>query len=61
MLLIPMGLVGMGKDDEENDEDFDKNEFWKQQDGLGYKPCLDFSRDYRRLSPTFPPHRTKIG
>jgi hypothetical protein len=25
-----------------------KNEFWKQPNGLGYKPCLSFSRDYRK-------------
>ncbi|EOA32129.1 hypothetical protein CARUB_v10015380mg [Capsella rubella] len=25
-------------------------EFWKQPDGLGYKPCLDFSIGYRRES-----------
>jgi len=31
-------------------EDEEKGEFWKQPDGLGYKPCLDFSRDYRRES-----------
>ena len=28
----------------------DKSEFWEQPDGLGYKPCLDFSREYRRES-----------
>ncbi|KAF8091534.1 hypothetical protein N665_0444s0047 [Sinapis alba] len=26
------------------------NEFWKQPDGLGYKPCLEFSGEYRRES-----------
>ncbi|KAJ0234044.1 O-fucosyltransferase 24 [Hirschfeldia incana] len=26
------------------------DEFWKQPDGLGYKPCLDFSSAYRRES-----------
>ncbi|KAK2440396.1 O-fucosyltransferase family protein [Trifolium repens] len=25
-----------------------KSEFWKQPNGLGYKPCLSFSRDYRK-------------
>ena len=25
-------------------------DFWEQPDGLGYKPCLDFSREYRRES-----------
>lgn len=28
----------------------ESEEFWKQPDGLGYMPCLDFSRDYRRYS-----------
>ncbi|XP_004513143.1 O-fucosyltransferase 20-like [Cicer arietinum] len=27
-----------------------KSEFWKQPNGLGYKPCLSFSNDYRRES-----------
>lgn len=26
----------------------EKSEFWKQPDGLGYRPCLDFSREYRK-------------
>ncbi|XP_058071054.1 O-fucosyltransferase 20-like isoform X1 [Magnolia sinica] len=25
-------------------------EFWKQPDGMGYRPCLDFSEEYRRSS-----------
>ncbi|PKA47318.1 Uncharacterized protein AXF42_Ash017263 [Apostasia shenzhenica] len=25
-------------------------EFWRQPDGMGYRPCLKFSRDYRRAS-----------
>ncbi|EEF41735.1 O-fucosyltransferase 20 [Ricinus communis] len=28
----------------------EESEFWKQPDGLGYKPCLDFSKEYRRGS-----------
>ncbi|KAK7405457.1 hypothetical protein VNO78_06770 [Psophocarpus tetragonolobus] len=31
-------------------EEVEKSEFWEQPDGLGYKPCLDFSREYRRES-----------
>jgi len=27
-----------------------KSEFWKKPNGLGYKPCLSFSNDYRRQS-----------
>ncbi|XP_057454521.1 O-fucosyltransferase 20-like [Lotus japonicus] len=44
------GPSGVGKEDQEKDEDVEKSGFWKQPDGLGYKPCLDFSRDYRRAS-----------
>ncbi|KAK3224012.1 hypothetical protein Dsin_011037 [Dipteronia sinensis] len=28
----------------------EESEFWKQPDGMGYKPCLVFTRDYRRQS-----------
>ncbi len=34
-------------------------EFWKQPDGLGYKPCLVFSRDYRRASEGVVKDRTR--
>ncbi|GLU00232.1 hypothetical protein SLE2022_176130 [Rubroshorea leprosula] len=27
-----------------------ESEFWKQPDGMGYRPCIDFSREYRRDS-----------
>nr|XP_023927626.1 O-fucosyltransferase 20 [Quercus suber] len=35
------------------------SEFWKQPDGLGYKPCLVFSRDYRRVSEGLVKDRSK--
>lgn len=44
------GPSGVEKKDEENSVEVEKSEFWKQPDGLGYRPCLDFSRDYRRGS-----------
>ncbi|KAI8027893.1 O-fucosyltransferase 20 [Camellia lanceoleosa] len=28
----------------------EQSEFWKQPDGLGYKPCLDFTREYKKWS-----------
>ncbi|RZB89958.1 O-fucosyltransferase 20 isoform B [Glycine soja] len=28
----------------------EKSEFWEQPDGSGYKPCLNFSKEYRRES-----------
>lgn len=37
----------------------DKNEFWKQPDGLGYKPCLEFSIEYRRESKKIARERRK--
>ncbi|PHU13625.1 hypothetical protein BC332_14830 [Capsicum chinense] len=37
---LSAGAVNVGKV-ENGDE---KSEFWKQPDGLGYRPCLDFSR-----------------
>jgi hypothetical protein len=36
----------------------EESEFWKQPDGLGYKPCLKFSSEYRRGSePIFEDRR----
>ena len=31
-------------------ESGEESEFWKQPDGMGYKPCLIFTRNYRRQS-----------
>ncbi|KAK7322638.1 hypothetical protein VNO77_26027 [Canavalia gladiata] len=45
-----MALVSHVELRAQNDEDVEKSEFWRQPDGLGYKPCLRFSRDYRRGS-----------
>ena len=42
----PPGPLG----EEETDEIVENSEFWKQPDGLGYRSCLDFSRDYRRAT-----------
>ncbi|KAJ8752061.1 hypothetical protein K2173_001088 [Erythroxylum novogranatense] len=30
----------------------EEEEFWRQPDGQGYKPCLDFSIEYRKASAT---------
>lgn len=32
------------------EEEEEELEFWKQPDGLGFRPCLDFSKEYRRSS-----------
>ncbi|CAH2054562.1 unnamed protein product [Thlaspi arvense] len=37
----------------------DENEFWKQPDGLGYKPCLEFTTEYRRESKKIARERRK--
>ncbi|PON31987.1 O-fucosyltransferase [Parasponia andersonii] len=39
-----------GNEISEMEENVEQNEFWKQPDGLGYKPCLAFTREYRRVS-----------
>ncbi|KAI8028663.1 O-fucosyltransferase 20 [Camellia lanceoleosa] len=38
------------KRDEEQKQEQEQSEFWKQPDGLGYKPCLDFTREYKKWS-----------
>ncbi|XP_015873102.2 O-fucosyltransferase 20 [Ziziphus jujuba] len=40
-------------------EDEQKSEFWKQPDGLGYKPCLSFSREYKKTSGGIVKNRRK--
>ncbi|XVF22995.1 hypothetical protein REPUB_Repub12eG0218800 [Reevesia pubescens] len=34
-------------------------EFWKQPDGIGYRPCLDFSAEYRRATEAIVKDRSK--
>lgn len=41
------------------DEEEEKSEFWKQPDGFGYRPCLDFSEQYRKDSGNIVKERTK--
>ncbi|XVF73651.1 hypothetical protein PTKIN_Ptkin12aG0219200 [Pterospermum kingtungense] len=36
-----------------------ESEFWKEPDGMGYKPCLDFSAEYRRASEAIVKDRSK--
>ncbi|OAY40093.1 O-fucosyltransferase 20 [Manihot esculenta] len=42
-----------------SDGDGKDNEFWKQPDGLGYKPCLEFSSEYRKGSEVILKNRRK--
>ncbi|GFQ01298.1 uncharacterized protein at1g04910 [Phtheirospermum japonicum] len=37
----------------------EKGEFWKQPDGMGYRPCLDFSQKYKTESAGIVKDRTK--
>lgn len=37
----------------------ENGEFWKQPDGMGYRPCLDFSDRYRRESGEIVKDRAK--
>lgn len=41
------------------DEIDEKGEFWKQPDGMGYRPCLDFSGNYRTESDGIVRDRSK--
>ncbi|KAG5015751.1 hypothetical protein AAZX31_08G148800 [Glycine max] len=50
VLLSHVELRAQGLEKVEGDEGVEKSEFWEKPDGLGYKPCLSFSRDYRRAS-----------
>ena len=37
----------------------EREEFWKQPDGLGFRPCLDFSKEYRRSSEAVSREKTR--
>lgn len=51
---------GVLKSDEGFGEGNEKQtEFWKQPDGLGYKPCLDFSQEYKKSTTGIVSERTK--
>ncbi|KAL2461299.1 O-fucosyltransferase family protein [Abeliophyllum distichum] len=43
----------------ENEETDDKIEFWKQPEGMGYRPCLGFSEKYREETDEIMKDRTK--
>ncbi|KAJ0682419.1 putative GDP-fucose protein O-fucosyltransferase [Helianthus annuus] len=55
--LIPNGVLKSLNKDEEKDEEL--KGFWKQPDGLGYRPCLDFSSEYKKQSVEILKDRTK--
>ena len=42
------------------EEKYEENsDFWEQPDGLGYRPCLDFSEEYKKSSVEILKDRTK--
>jgi hypothetical protein len=41
-MLQAKGLSRVDLVDQKKSEEVEKGEFWKQPDGLDYKPCLDF-------------------
>ncbi|KAL3622439.1 O-fucosyltransferase 20 [Castilleja foliolosa] len=41
---------GLLNNSEKSAEIVEKGEFWKQTDGMGYRPCLDFSQKYKTES-----------
>ncbi|KAI3910585.1 hypothetical protein MKW98_027867 [Papaver atlanticum] len=45
--------------DEEDDTVDDNKMFWEQPDGLGYRPCLDFTKEYKSSSVEVVKDRTK--
>ncbi|XXG64082.1 hypothetical protein AAC387_Pa05g2131 [Persea americana] len=54
-----IAAVGSGVSILKNGSDDGEAEFWKQPEGLGYRPCLDFSGEYRRWSVTVAKERKK--
>lgn len=43
----------------EDDDDSEGKSFWEQPNGLGYKPCLQFSQEYTAESPAIVRERKK--
>ncbi|CAA0820722.1 O-fucosyltransferase family protein [Striga hermonthica] len=50
------GVLGSRRSIDEGDAGI---EFWRQPDGMGYRPCLDFSEQYRKESVEVLKDRTK--
>ncbi|XP_054811292.1 O-fucosyltransferase 20-like [Prosopis cineraria] len=54
-----LSLSNVEVKEEVDDGEVEKSEFWKQPDGLGYRPCLGFSRDYRKQTEGIVKNRRK--
>ncbi|CAI9764951.1 unnamed protein product [Fraxinus pennsylvanica] len=57
--LLSTGLSSSQLNLVENEETDDKIEFWKQPEGMGYRPCLDVSAKYRAETVEIMKDRTK--
>nr|DAD29953.1 TPA_asm: hypothetical protein HUJ06_031421 [Nelumbo nucifera] len=57
--VVQMGLGANGENAGVEAEDGEETEFWKQPDGLGYRPCLDFSDEYLRSSEAIVQNRRR--
>ncbi|GAA0183217.1 hypothetical protein LIER_42359 [Lithospermum erythrorhizon] len=53
-----LAAVNMKMGQDKGDIDVESS-FWKQPDGLGYRPCLVFSEEYRNQSDVIVKERTK--
>ncbi|CAH9085511.1 unnamed protein product [Cuscuta epithymum] len=47
---MPSSFVSFARNGNDEGEKVVKSEFWRQPDGLGYRPCLDFSEVYKEVS-----------
>ncbi|XP_047957062.1 O-fucosyltransferase 20-like [Salvia hispanica] len=54
-LLSSQGMIVGGSEE----EIVEKSEFWKQPDGMGFRPCLEFSEKYKTESRGIVQERTK--
>lgn len=55
----PLISNGYTTTDKKSDLKYEESDFWKQPDGLGYRPCLKFSDVYRKQSVDIVKDRSK--
>lgn len=55
----PLISNGYTTTDKKSDLKYEESDFWKQPDGLGYRPCLQFSDVYRKQSVDIVKDRSK--
>ncbi|KAF6158705.1 hypothetical protein GIB67_040219 [Kingdonia uniflora] len=54
-----VGSKSISMIESKGEEGQEVSEFWEQPNGLGYRPCLEFTEDYRRSSEGVVKDRTK--